>query len=260
MASRVRPSSTATSPGVACRSTRAAVTTTGRSSAPTPSRSSSTAMSGSASASIQWWGSRLRLAYSRSAIEAGVYTDPMICKVSPATSCRAARRAMNASRTVSLSRTSLSTRLRKTSAGTTTTSPASTTLAVRYGRCRVTRLTSPRKPRGPWRTMSSPPGPRISADAVRRTTQSYAASAGENSTSPACTDRRSPRVATIASWSSSSCGKPAPAECRLRHVDGRVGGVAINGTVSDSVDGAVSLAPAGRASRRGTSGRSRPGW
>ncbi len=43
-------------------------------------------MSGSASASIQRCGSRLRLAYSRRAIEAGVYTDPMICNVSAATS------------------------------------------------------------------------------------------------------------------------------------------------------------------------------
>ena len=50
-----------------------------------------------------WWGSRLRAAYSRSAIEAGVNSDPMICSVSAAADISAARRARNASRTVSLS-------------------------------------------------------------------------------------------------------------------------------------------------------------
>ena len=61
-------------------------------------------MSGSASASIQWWGRRLRTAYSRSAIEAGVNVDPMICSVSAAAESSTARRARNASSTVSLSR------------------------------------------------------------------------------------------------------------------------------------------------------------
>ena len=63
------------------------------------------------------------MANSRSAIEAGVCTDPTICIVSAAESWSAARRAMKASSTVSLNRTSLSTRLRNTSAGTTMTSP-----------------------------------------------------------------------------------------------------------------------------------------
>ena len=115
--------------------------------------------SGWVSASIQWCGRRLRAAYSRSAIEAGVYSDPMIFSVSAAADISAARRARNASRTVSLSRGSVSTRARKTSAGTTTTSPDSATRVDRYGRCRVTRLTSPRKRRAPWRVISSPFGP-----------------------------------------------------------------------------------------------------
>ena len=67
-------------------------------------------MSGSVSASIQWWGRRLRAAYSRSAIEAGVNSDPMILSVSAAVDISAARRARKASRTTSLSRGSVSTR------------------------------------------------------------------------------------------------------------------------------------------------------
>ena len=111
-------------------------------------------MSASVSASIQWCGSRLRAAYSRSAIDAGVNSDPTICSVSAALDINAARRARNASRTTSLSRGSVSTRDRNTSTGTTTTSPASATRVDRYGRCRVTRLTSPRNRREPWRVIS----------------------------------------------------------------------------------------------------------
>ena len=129
-------------------------------------------MSGSVSASIQWWGRRLRAAYSRSAIEAGVNSDPMILSVSAAVDISAARRARNASRTRSLSRGSVSTRDRKTSAGTTTTSPDAATRVDRYGRCRVTRLTSPRKRRAPWRVISSPFDPSTSTAPLRITTQS----------------------------------------------------------------------------------------
>ena len=65
-------------------------------------------MSASASASIHWWGMRLRAAYSRSAIEAGVNCEPMIRSVSAAADMSTARRARNASSTVSLRRTSVS--------------------------------------------------------------------------------------------------------------------------------------------------------
>ena len=47
-------------------------------------RSRRAATSASVSASIQWCGSRLRAAYSRSAIDAGVNSDPTICSVSAA--------------------------------------------------------------------------------------------------------------------------------------------------------------------------------
>ena len=90
-------------------------------------------MSGWVSASIQWCGRRLRAAYSRRAIDAGVYSEPMICSVSAAADISAVRRARNASRTVSLSRGSVSTRDRKTSAGTTTTSPDSATTRRQVG-------------------------------------------------------------------------------------------------------------------------------
>ena len=148
------------------------VITIGRSAPLTPRPSSSEATSSWASASIQWWGSRLRTAYSRSAMDAGVYSEPTIWSVSAADDSRAVRRARNASSTVSLRRTSVSTRDRKTSAGTTTTSPASATLVERYGRWRVTRLTSPRKRRAPWRVISWSLGPRISTEPLRMTIQS----------------------------------------------------------------------------------------
>ena len=138
--------------------------TIGRSAALTPRPSSNRAVSASASASIHWWGRRLRTAYSRSAIDAGVNVDPTICSVSAAAESSTARRARNASSTVSLSRTSVSTRDRKTSAGTTTTSLGSATRVERYGRWRVTRLTSPRNRRAPCRVITSPSTPRISTD------------------------------------------------------------------------------------------------
>ena len=56
----------------------------GRSAAVTPRPSSRAATSAWVSASIHWWGSRLRAAYSRRAIDAGVNSDPMICSVSAA--------------------------------------------------------------------------------------------------------------------------------------------------------------------------------
>ena len=133
---------------------------------------SRTAMSAWVSASIHWWGRRLRVAYSRSAIDAGVYSDPMICSVSAAVEISAVRRARNASRTVSLSKGSVSTRDRKTSAGTTRTSPDSATTDDRYGRWRVTRLTSPRKRRAPWLVISWPFEPRMSTEPPRMTIQS----------------------------------------------------------------------------------------
>ena len=148
------------------------VITSGRSAAVMPRPSRTEATSSWASASIQWWGSRLRTAYSRSAMDAGVYSDPTIWSVSAADDSRAVRRARNASSTVSLRRTSVSTFDRKTSAGTTTTSPASATLVDRYGRWRVTRLISPRKRRAPCRVISCSFGPRISTEPLRMTIQS----------------------------------------------------------------------------------------
>ena len=146
--------------------------TIGRSAAVTARLSSRAVTSAWVSASIQWCGSRLRAAYSRSAIDAGVYSDPMIFKVSAAVDISAARRARNASSTVSLSRGSVSTLARNTSAGTTTTSPDSATRVDRYGRCRVTRLTSPRKRRAPWRVINWSFGPSTSTEPLRITIQS----------------------------------------------------------------------------------------
>src|SRR5687767_9385138 len=70
--SAVRPRAAPRSPGVARFNRLRVVIAIGRSAAVTPRLVSRAAVSGSVSASIHWWGTRLRAAYSRSAIDAGV--------------------------------------------------------------------------------------------------------------------------------------------------------------------------------------------